>query len=59
MSRALEVAIGVWNSQGGKEKHLFFFSVSLSLHSLVLVTYIFFFFFFKPGTDDYTTNNSV
>ena len=33
-SEALEVEIGVWNSQGGgKDKHLFFL-----LHSLVLVT---------------------
>ena len=58
MSRALEVEIGVWNSQGGKDKHLFFFSLSLSTFpSLSHIN--FFFFFFKPGTDDYTTNNSV
>ena len=52
-SGALEEEIGVWNSQGGrKDKHLFF-STFLSLRHLKH------FFFFKPGTDDYTTSNSV
>ena len=32
-SGALEMEIGVWNSQGrGKDKHLFFFFFFLSLH---------------------------
>ena len=46
---------GVWNFQGGgKDKHFFFF---FPLRSLFLVTKNV--FMFKPGTDDYTTNNSV
>ena len=51
----LEEEIGVWNSQGGgKDKGLFFFpSTFLSL------SHIKHFFFFKPGTDDYTPNDSV
>ena len=52
-SGALEEEIGVWNSQGGaKDKQLFFSSTFLSLSNKT------FFLFFKPGTDDYTTNNS-
>ena len=52
-SGALEVEIGVWNSQGGgKDKHLFPPSIFLSLSHIDL-------FFFKPKTPDYTTNNSV
>ena len=44
---------GVWNFQGGgKDKRLFFPSTFLSLSHIKT-------FFFKPGTDDYTTNNSV
>ena len=52
-SGALEMEIGVWNSQGGgKDKHLFFFfSTFLSLSHIKC----FFFFFFKPRADDYTT----
>ena len=62
-SRAPEEQKGVWGSQGGdrglefskrrKGQTFFFFP----LHSLVLVTKNI--FFFKPGTDDYTINNSV
>ena len=53
-SGALEVEIGVWNSQGaGKTKHLFFFSTFLSLNHIKNV------YFFKHRTDDYTANNSV
>ena len=51
-SGALEEEKGVWNSQGGgKGKHLFF----CTFHSLSHMKL----FFFKPGTDDYTTNNSI
>ena len=50
---------GVWNSQrGGKDKLFkFFFSTFLSLSHIKRL--YFFFFSFKPGTDNYTTNNSV
>ena len=41
-SGALEVEIGVWNSQGGgKDKHLFFFSASLSLSHIKLCLFVF------------------
>jgi hypothetical protein len=52
----------VWDSQG-EDRGLEFSrrrkeqTFSFPLHSLVLVTEKV--FFFKPGTDDYTTNNSV
>jgi len=37
-SGTLKAEIGVWNSQEGGKNKLFFFSVFVSLHSLVLVT---------------------
>ena len=47
MSRALEVEIGVWNSQGGKDKHLSLtFSLSLSLSTFPSLSHINFFFLF-------------
>ena len=49
---ALKEDIGVWHSQGGKDKR-FFPSMFLSPSSIKL------FFFFKPWIDDYITNNSV
>ena len=52
----LEKEIEVCNSQGGGKNKLFFFffSTFLSLNHIKR-----FFFSFKPGTDDYTTSNSV
>ena len=54
-SGLLEEEIGIRNSQerGNDNCFSFFFF----LHSLVLVTWNV--FFFKPGTDGYTTSNSV
>jgi len=48
-SGALEVEIGIWGFQGEGKDKLFFSFTFLSLSHI----------FFKPGTDDYTTNNSV
>ena len=54
-SGALEEEIGVWNFKEEVRTNIFY-STFLSFSHIKSVL---FFFFFKPGTDDYTTNNSV